>query len=113
MVTAGEPVKFYVPIKEIFDVIETTHVAVGHGSRERLRAEVSKKIRQHRQRNVKCVSSVWNMSTKKSTNRKGIYSLEAHYIGRNEQQVSDRFKRYASAIWSSVYIHYGLSGSYD
>lgn len=38
-----EPIKYYLPAEEIFDIIEAAHVAVGHGGRDRLKSETSRK----------------------------------------------------------------------
>ncbi|XP_060857765.1 KRAB-A domain-containing protein 2-like [Metopolophium dirhodum] len=43
LVTRGEPVKYYLPMEDIFDVIDLSHIAVGHGGRDRLKVETSRK----------------------------------------------------------------------
>ena len=40
----GEPVKYYLPAEEIFDVIETAHFIVGHGCRDRLENETLENV---------------------------------------------------------------------
>jgi len=37
LVTRVEPVKYYIPMEDIFDVIDLSHIAVGHGRRGRLK----------------------------------------------------------------------------
>ena len=41
--TRGEPVKYYLPMEDIFDVIDLSHIAVGRGGRDRLKVETSRK----------------------------------------------------------------------
>lgn len=41
--TKKEPIKYYLYVDEIFDIIEAAHVAVGHGGRDRLKKETSRK----------------------------------------------------------------------
>lgn len=36
-------IKYYLPSDELYDVIDAAHVAVGHGGRDRMLAETSKK----------------------------------------------------------------------
>ncbi|VVC30616.1 Hypothetical protein CINCED_3A012725 [Cinara cedri] len=43
LITRGEPVKYYLPMEDIFDVIGSSHIAVGHGGRDRLKVETSRK----------------------------------------------------------------------
>ena len=43
LISTSEPVKYYLPAEEIFDVIESAHVATGHGGRDRLKMETSRK----------------------------------------------------------------------
>lgn len=43
LVTRQEPMKYYLYVDEIFDIIEAAHVAVGHGGRDRLKNETSRK----------------------------------------------------------------------
>lgn len=43
LVTRGDPVKYYLPMEDIFDVIDLSHIAVGHGGRDRLKVETSRK----------------------------------------------------------------------
>lgn len=43
LVSRSEPQKYYLPVEEIFDVIEDAHVALGHGGRDRVKNETSKK----------------------------------------------------------------------
>jgi len=33
LVTRGDPVKYYLPVEDIFDVIELSHIAVGYGGK--------------------------------------------------------------------------------
>ncbi|KAJ8967732.1 hypothetical protein NQ314_002678 [Rhamnusium bicolor] len=39
----SEPIKYYLPAEEIFDIIEAATVAIGHGGRDRLKTETSRK----------------------------------------------------------------------
>lgn len=43
LASRSEPIKYYLPAEDIFDIIEAAHVAVGHGGRDRLKAETSRK----------------------------------------------------------------------
>jgi hypothetical protein len=43
LITKGETVRYFMPAKEIFNVIESAHVAIGHGGQDRLKKEVSRK----------------------------------------------------------------------
>ncbi|XP_046981447.1 KRAB-A domain-containing protein 2-like [Schistocerca americana] len=43
LVTRKEPMKYYVCVEEIFDIIEAVHEALGHGGRDRLKVETSRK----------------------------------------------------------------------
>jgi hypothetical protein len=43
LVSRGETVKSYLPVEEIYDVIEAAHLAVGHGGRDRLKMETARK----------------------------------------------------------------------
>jgi len=43
LVTRGESVKYYLPIEDIFDVIDLSRIAVGHGGRDRLKVGTSRK----------------------------------------------------------------------
>jgi hypothetical protein len=43
LIAKGETVRYFLPAEEIFDVIESAHVATGHGGRNRLKKEVSRK----------------------------------------------------------------------
>jgi hypothetical protein len=43
LVSRGETVKSYLPVTEIYDVIEAAHLAVGHGGRDRLKMETARK----------------------------------------------------------------------
>ncbi|KAL1510010.1 hypothetical protein ABEB36_004668 [Hypothenemus hampei] len=38
--TKSDEILHYLPVKEIFDVIEAAHTAIGHGVRDRLRMEI-------------------------------------------------------------------------
>ena len=40
LVAVNEPVKYYLPSEEIYDVIEAAHIAVGHGGREKKKKEL-------------------------------------------------------------------------
>ena len=42
LVTRGEPVKYYLPMEDIFYVIDLSHIAVGHGGRDRLKVGTSR-----------------------------------------------------------------------
>ncbi|KAJ8946081.1 hypothetical protein NQ314_008981 [Rhamnusium bicolor] len=39
----SEPIKYYLPAEEIFDIIEAAHVAIGHGGRDKLKTKTSRK----------------------------------------------------------------------
>ncbi|XP_063889921.1 KRAB-A domain-containing protein 2-like isoform X3 [Scylla paramamosain] len=39
----NDEVRYYVPAPEIFEVIKTSHVAIGHGGRDRLKCEINRK----------------------------------------------------------------------
>jgi hypothetical protein len=39
LVTRRDPVKFYLPVEDIFNVIDLSHIAVGHGGRDSLKVE--------------------------------------------------------------------------
>ena len=43
LIAKGETVRYFLPAEEAFDVIESAHVAIGHGGRDRLKKEVSRK----------------------------------------------------------------------
>jgi hypothetical protein len=43
LIEKGETVSYFLPAEEIFDAIESAHVAVGHRDRDRLKKEVSRK----------------------------------------------------------------------
>jgi hypothetical protein len=43
LITKDETMRHFLPAKEIFDVIESAHVATGHGGWDRLKKEVSRK----------------------------------------------------------------------
>ncbi|XP_067139406.1 KRAB-A domain-containing protein 2-like isoform X1 [Centruroides vittatus] len=43
LVTRKEPMRYYLYVDEIFDIVEATHVAIGHGGRDRLKIETSRK----------------------------------------------------------------------
>lgn len=43
LASKSEPVKYYLTANDIFDTIESAHVAIGHGGRDRLKAETSRK----------------------------------------------------------------------
>ena len=43
LVARGEKVKYFLPMEEIFDVIESSHISIGHGGRDRMKQEISKK----------------------------------------------------------------------
>ena len=43
LIAKGETVRYFLPADEIFDVIESAYVAIGHGGRDRLKKEVSRK----------------------------------------------------------------------
>lgn len=43
VVLRGEPVKYYLPMEEMFDVIESSHIIVGYGGRDRLKVEITRK----------------------------------------------------------------------
>jgi hypothetical protein len=43
LIANGETVRYFLQAEEIFDVIESAHVAIGHGGRDRLKKEVSRK----------------------------------------------------------------------
>ena len=43
LIAKGETVRYFLPAEEIFDVIESAHVATEHGGRNRLKKEVSRK----------------------------------------------------------------------
>ena len=43
MVSKSEPVSYYLPTDEIFDIIQAAHLAVWHGGRERCRNDTSRK----------------------------------------------------------------------
>lgn len=36
-------IKYYLPVAELHDVIDTVHIAVGHGGHDRMLSETSKK----------------------------------------------------------------------
>jgi hypothetical protein len=40
LITKGETMRHILPAKEIFDVIESAHVATGHRGRDRLKKEI-------------------------------------------------------------------------
>ncbi|XP_067134166.1 KRAB-A domain-containing protein 2-like [Centruroides vittatus] len=42
LVTRKEPMKYYLYVDEIFDILEAAHVAIGHGGRDRLKNETSR-----------------------------------------------------------------------
>ncbi|XP_046988642.1 KRAB-A domain-containing protein 2-like [Schistocerca americana] len=43
LATRKEPLKYYLRVDEIFDIVEAVHQAVGHGGRDRLKVETSRK----------------------------------------------------------------------
>ncbi|XP_039312990.1 KRAB-A domain-containing protein 2-like [Solenopsis invicta] len=43
LISKDEPVKYYLPAEEIYDVIESAHIAVRHGGRDRMKKETSRK----------------------------------------------------------------------
>lgn len=43
LVARGDEVKYFIPMEDIYDVIDSAHTATGHGGRDRLRAETSLK----------------------------------------------------------------------
>ena len=43
LIAKGETVRYFLPADEIFDVIESAHVATGQGGRDRLKKEGSRK----------------------------------------------------------------------
>jgi hypothetical protein len=43
LTSRDETVKCYLPVEEIYDVIEAAHLAVGHGGRDRLKMETTRK----------------------------------------------------------------------
>jgi hypothetical protein len=43
MITKGETMRHFLQAEEICDVRESAHVAIGHGGRDRLKKEVSRK----------------------------------------------------------------------
>ncbi|KAK9679811.1 hypothetical protein QE152_g39698 [Popillia japonica] len=38
-----DEILYYLPVEEIFDVIESAHISIGHGGRDRLRMETGRK----------------------------------------------------------------------
>lgn len=43
LISRDEPVKYYLPVEKIYDVTESTHIAIGHGGRDRMKKETSRK----------------------------------------------------------------------
>jgi len=43
LVTREDSVKYYLSMEDIFDVIDLSHIVVGHGGRDRLKVETSRK----------------------------------------------------------------------
>ena len=65
LIAKGETVRYFLPAEEIFDVTESAHVAIGHGGRNRLKKEVSRKYTNVTTENYKhFLIDVGNMPTK-------------------------------------------------
>lgn len=75
LVSNSEPVKYYLPAEEIFDVIEASHVAVGHGGRDRMKAETSRKYANVTTQMINIFLSMCETcQRKKSMKKKGFVS---------------------------------------
>ena len=55
LVTINEPVKYYLPAEEIYDVIEVDHIAVGHGGQDKVEKETGRKYANIFKRNGKII----------------------------------------------------------
>lgn len=75
LVTTQEPMKYYLYVDEIFDIIEAAHVAVGHGGRDRLKNETSRKYANITLEMINIFLSMCETcQRKKSMKKKGLVS---------------------------------------
>lgn len=73
LITRGEPVKYYLPIKEIFGIIESSHITVGYDGRHRLNFETSKKYAKITTDIIKIFLSFYETcQKKKNLGKKGL-----------------------------------------
>lgn len=56
LLTCKNPVGCYLPTKELFDVIESSHIAVGHGGRNHFKVKTSRKYAKIHSVNIFCLT---------------------------------------------------------
>ncbi|XP_043284073.1 KRAB-A domain-containing protein 2-like isoform X3 [Venturia canescens] len=66
----NENIKYYLSADEVYDVIYTAHVAVGHGGRDRMSAETSKKFANITKEMICLFLSMCQVCQQKKTKRK-------------------------------------------
>lgn len=63
-------IKYYLPIEDVYDVIQTAHIAVGHGGRDRMLVETSKKYANITKTMISIFLSMCQVCQEKKTKRK-------------------------------------------
>lgn len=65
-----ENIRYYLPADELYDVIDAAHVAVGHGGRDRMLAETSKKYANITKKMISLYLSMCGTCQQKKTKKK-------------------------------------------
>ncbi|XP_060809059.1 KRAB-A domain-containing protein 2-like [Amyelois transitella] len=75
LVTNTEPVKYFLPAEEIYDIIDAAHISIGHGGRDRLKNETAKKYANVTKEMINIYLSMCEVcQRKKSKKRRGLVS---------------------------------------
>lgn len=77
-------IKYYLTADELYDVIDAAHVAVGHGGRDRMLAETSKKFANITKEMICLFLSMCVVCQQKKTKKKERISLQTYFALRNE-----------------------------
>ena len=69
----GTDIRYYVHNDELFETLETTHKALGHGGRDRMEREIRKKFKNVSRATIQAfIAGCVNCEKKKSNKRKGL-----------------------------------------
>lgn len=70
-------IKYFLPADELYDVIDATHDAVGHGGHDRMLAEISKKCANITKERIGLSISMSDVFQQKKTKKiRGLVKLE-------------------------------------
>ena len=73
IVCGSDPVRYFVPLEDLFNVINEAHIACGHGGEKRMEKELQKKYANVTRQQIKVFLSMCeNCTLKKAKLNKGI-----------------------------------------